>query len=426
MNANLEKLRRAQPLLSRALEKVFQAPAEKEEGARTSSLMSALLEDALRERVSDLHVDPDGAGYQVRFRVDGAVIDTVRLTTADGKRIVRAFKSLADLEHGQARVPQDGRAELNAGSNKVSVRVAVAPTVAGEKLTVRMLAAEMTRRHLHELGLSAGDFELLRHALLNARGMILLSGPTGSGKTTTLYALLQELQGSQRAIVTIEDPVEYVVDGITQIQVNKKQGLTFAEGARGLLRLDPDVILMGEMRDAASARVALDIADTGHLFLSSLHARDAVATITALRNYGLQDFEIAASLDLIVAQRLVRRLCMKCRKEEPPTKAEAKWLELFGQPVPRLTWRATGCPECSLTGYRGRVGIFEVWPLREEEADLILRHTDEHTLRRRLRKQGMSSLLEDDLSKVAEGITSLAEMQAVGGLSFCGSDGARK
>jgi type II secretory ATPase GspE/PulE/Tfp pilus assembly ATPase PilB-like protein len=219
--------------------------------------------------------------------------------------------------------------------------------------------------------------------------------------------------------------VEYVVNGITQIQVNPKQGLTFAEGARGLLRLDPDVILMGEMRDAASARVALDIADTGHLFLSSLHARDAVATITALRNFGLHDFEIAASLDLIVAQRLVRRLCLKCRREEPPTGAEVKWLELFGQPVPRRTWRAVGCPECSLTGYRGRVGIFEVWPLRDEESDLILAHTDEHTLRRRLRKQGMSSLLEDDLAKVADGVTTLAEMQAVGGLSFYTAVGGR-
>jgi type II secretory ATPase GspE/PulE/Tfp pilus assembly ATPase PilB-like protein len=200
--------------------------------------------------------------------------------------------------------------------------------------------------------------------------------------------------------------------------VNEKQGLTFAEGAKGLLRLDPDIILMGEMRDAASARVALDVADTGHLFLSSVHARDAVATITALRNFGLQDFEIAASLDLIVAQRLVRRLCPKCRREEVPTAAEIKWLEVFGQPIPKKTWHAAGCPDCSMTGYRGRLGIFEVWRLHEEEADLILKHADEHTLRRRLRKQGMSSLLEDDLSKVSEGITTLAEMQAVGGFGF--------
>ncbi len=418
MNAKLDELKREQPLLSRGLDKVLQSQNLKEEKTRTSSMVSALLEDALRERASDVHVDPNLEGYQVRFRIDSAVIDTVRLSNADGKRIVRAFKSLADLEHGNARVPQDGRAETRVGDRAVGVRVAVAPTVTGEKLTLRLLIPELARRHLHELGLSPSDLELVRRAVLDARGMILLSGPTGSGKTTTLYALLHELQSTQRSIVTIEDPVEYVVNGITQIQVNPKQGLTFAEGARGLLRLDPDVILMGEMRDPASARVALDIADTGHLFLSSLHARDAVATITALRNYGLQDFEIAASLDLTVAQSMVRRLCLKCRKQEPPTPSEAKWLERFGQPVPQRTWRAAGCPECSLTGYRGRVGIFEVWPLREEESDLILAHTDEHNLRRRLRKQGMSTLLEDDLAKVAEGITTLAEMQAVGGLSF--------
>jgi type II secretory ATPase GspE/PulE/Tfp pilus assembly ATPase PilB-like protein len=376
------------------------------------------LEDAQRERASDVHLDPDSGGYQVRLRIDGALIDTIRLPATDGRRLVRTCKALANLDPSNVRIPQDGRADFKAGGQEAAVRVAVAPTVAGEKLNLRLLPADVTRRKLGELGLSAPDYELLRSAVLDARGMILLSGPTGSGKTTTLYALLQELRPTNKSIVTIEDPVEYVVDGITQIQVNEKQGLTFAEGAKGLLRLDPDIILMGEMRDAASARVALDIADTGHLFLSSVHARDAVATITALRNFGLQDFEIAASLDLIVAQRLVRRLCPKCRKQEPPTAAEIKWLGLFGQSIPQKTWHAAGCPDCSMTGYRGRLGIFEVWRLHEEEADLILKHADEHTLRRRLRKQGMSSLLEDDLSKVSEGITTLAEMQTVGGFGF--------
>ena len=418
MTTILDFRRPSQPILSRLLDKLVQEPGGNEESARTTSLVSALLEDAQRERASDVHIDPDSDGFQVRFRIDGTVIDTLRLSSAEGKRIVRACKSLADLEPGTARVPQGGRAELNVTGRTLAVRVATAPTIAGEKLTLRILREALARPTLNELGLSSPDYELVRGAVQDTRGMILLSGPTGSGKTTTLYALLHELCPTSKSIVTIEDPVEHVVDGITQIQVQEKQGLTFAEGAKGLLRLDPDVILMGEMRDAGSARVALDIADTGHLFLSSLHARDAVATITALRNFGLQDFEIAASVDLIVAQRLVRRLCLKCRKEEPPIAAEAKWLQRLGQPVPEKTWRAAGCPECSMTGYRGRAGIFEVWRLHEEEADLILKHADEHTLRRRLRKQGMSSLLEDDLVKVSEGITSLAEMQAVGGFGF--------
>ena len=410
--------RTSQPILSRLLEKGLDSPAGPDESAHTTSLLSAMLRDAQRERASDLHLDPDSGGYQVRLRIDGAVIDTIRLPAADGTRLVRTCKTLASLDPTNVRIPQDGRAEFKADGQEVAARVAVAPTVAGEKLSLRLLPAHLTWRKLDELGLSAHDCQLLRGAALDARGMILLSGPTGCGKTTTLYALLQELRPTNKSIVTIEDPVEYVVDGITQIQVNEKQGLTFAEGAKGLLRLDPDIILMGEMRDTASARVALDIADTGHLFLSSVHARDAVATITALRNFGLQDFEIAASLDVIVAQRLVRRLCSKCRREEVPTAAEIKWLEVFGQPIPKKTWHAAGCPDCSMTGYRGRLGIFEVWRLHEEEADLILKHADEHTLRRRLRKQGMSSLLEDDLSKVSDGTTTLAEMQTVGGFGF--------
>ncbi len=410
--------RTSQPILSRLLEKGLDSPAGPDESAHTTSLLSAMLRDAQRERASDLHLDPDSGGYQVRLRIDGAVIDTIRLPAADGTRLVRTCKTLASLDPTNVRIPQDGRAEFKADGQEVAARVAVAPTVAGEKLSLRLLPAHLTWRKLDELGLSTHDCQLLRGAALDARGMILLSGPTGCGKTTTLYALLQELRPTNKSIVTIEDPVEYVVDGITQIQVNEKQGLTFAEGAKGLLRLDPDIILMGEMRDTASARVALDIADTGHLFLSSVHARDAVATITALRNFGLQDFEIAASLDVIVAQRLVRRLCSKCRREEVPTAAEIKWLEVFGQPIPKKTWHAAGCPDCSMTGYRGRLGIFEVWRLHEEEADLILKHADEHTLRRRLRKQGMSSLLEDDLSKVSDGTTTLAEMQTVGGFGF--------
>ncbi|MCZ7637327.1 MAG: GspE/PulE family protein [Verrucomicrobia bacterium] len=418
MNSQTPLERPHQPLLCRGLEQALQAPPAGEENTRTSALLNALLEDALRERASDVHLDPAGDGFRIRFRIDGAMIDTLQLSPAEGQRLVRACKNLAALEPGVARVPGDGRAEFRVSDRPLGVRVAVTPTVSGEKLALRLLRAELTRLSLNQLGLSPSDYDLLRRAVQDARGMILLSGPTGSGKTTTLYALLHEMRHTSRSVVTIEDPVEYVVPGITQIQVNPKQGLTFAEGAKGLLRLDPDVILMGEMRDAASARVAIDVADTGLLYLSSLHARDAVATITALRNFGLQDFEIAASVDLIVAQRLVRRLCVKCRRAGSATTEEVQWLERLGQPVPAETWQAVGCPQCSMTGYYGRTGIFEVWRLNEEETDLVLQHADEHTLRRHLRRSGRASMLDDDLAKVAEGITTLAEMQAVGGLGF--------
>jgi general secretion pathway protein E len=298
------------------------------------------------------------------------------------------------------------------------VRVATTPTVLGEKLALRFLPTELARLRLDELGLSEADYAQFRRAIQDARGMVLVSGPTGAGKTTTVYALLHELKAANRAIVTLEDPVEYVIEGITQIQVNEKQGLTFARGIKGLLRLDPDIIMMGEIRDGASARTALEAADSGHVFVSTLHARDVAGTVTALRNYGLADYEIAATLDLVVAQRLVRRLCPACRKQEPPTDVESRWLRLFKQPVPDQTWHAAGCSHCYMTGYRGRVGIFEVWRLNEEFAELILEHADERKLRRRIRHLGLFSLLEDDLQKAAQGLTTLGEMQHVGGLEF--------
>ena len=201
--------------------------------------------------------------------------------------------------------------------------------------------------------------------------MILVSGPTGAGKTTTVYALLHELKQSNRSIVTLEDSVEYVIEGISQIQVNEKQGLTFADGVKGLLRLVPDIVLMGEMRDGVSARAALDAASSGRVFLSTLHARDTTGTITALRNFGRADHKIAVTVDMIIAQRLVGRLCANCRKQEPPAQAEANWLQFYTQPVPRLGWHGSGCPQCGLTGYRGRTGIFEVYRLQEEDADII-------------------------------------------------------
>lgn len=415
---SLEMQRLRQPQLSRLLRKLMDESPTGRDAAHTRALVGAMLEDAVRENASDIHLDPVEGGYQLRLRIDGALVDTVLLQPEQGLHVLRAFKTHADLDAAYSMKPQDGRAEFQVGDRVVAVRVATAPTVLGEKLALRLLPSQLARLSLDQLGLSPKDYEQLSRAMHDARGMILVSGPTGAGKTTTLYALLNELKETNRAIATIEDPVEYVVEGITQIQVNEKQGLTFAEGVKGLLRLDPDIIMMGEMRDAVSARAALDAADSGHVFLSTLHARDVAGTITALRNFGLADHEIAATVDLIVAQRLVRCLCPACRKQEPPTPAEINWLKFYSQPVPKLTWHGVGCAQCGNSGYRGRIGIFEAYRLREEDADLILQHADEHTLRRQIRKYGTLSLVEDDLVKVAEGITSLGELQATGGLGF--------
>ncbi len=408
-----------QPACARLFSEALARPVADE---RTRALATALLEDALREKASDIHLDPGTEGYEVRFRIDGTLVDTLPLPTEPGLHLVRFFKTHADLDPAFALRPQDGRAALPIEGGEVSVRVATGPGVSGEKLALRLLPHALTRPPLDQLGLSTTDYEALTRALRDVRGMILISGPTGSGKTTTLYALVRELSRAGRSVVTIEDPVEYVLDGVTQFQVNERQGLTYAEGVKGLLRLDPDVLMLGEMRDATSARAALDAADSGHVFLSTLHARDAAGTVSVLRHLGLADHEIAASVDLLVAQRLVRQLCPACRRPEPPTADEAQWLRLCGQLVPDKTWRAAGCEKCGGSGYRGRIGVFEIHRLREADADLILAHADEHTLRRHLRGRGALSLLEDDLQKVAEGLTSIAEFRAVGGMGFYACD----
>ncbi len=411
-----------QPARTWRLAETLAQPPTDGAGERTRALATALLEDARREHASDIHLDPVTEGYAVRFRIDGALVDTLLLPSEPGLHLLRYFKTHADMDPAFALRPQDWRAALPVANGEISVRVATGPGVRGEKPALRLLPHALTRPPLDQLGLSVPDYEALTRALHDVRGMVLISGPTGSGKSTTLYALMRELARKGRAIVSVEDPVEYVLDGVTQLQVNARQGLTYAEGVKGLLRLDPDVIVLGEMRDAASARAALDGADSGHVFLSTLHARDAAGTISVLRHLGLADHEIAASVDLLVAQRLVRRLCRACRKPEPPTADEARWLRLCNHPVPDKTWHPVGCPECSGSGYRGRTGVFEIHRLREEDADLILAHADEHTLRRRLRSCGSLSLLDDDLAKVAEGLTSITDFQAVGGMGFFARD----
>jgi type II secretory ATPase GspE/PulE/Tfp pilus assembly ATPase PilB-like protein len=410
--------RARQPLRSKLLREALDAPHAGDVIAHTHATAVALVRDALRERASDIHLDPSLSGYLLRLRIDGCLVDTLLLDHETGTRLVRSFKSHAGMDAAFTFLPQDGRVDFDLDDRKTPMRASVAPTVLGEKLALRFLLPTLKRFRLDELGMSAAHCDLTREVIADSRGMILVSGPTGAGKTTTLYSLLREIQHRNESIVTIEDPVEDLIDGTVQIEVNPKQGLGFAEGVKGLLRLDPDVIMMGELRDASSAHCAIDAADSGRLFLATLHARDTVGTISMLRHYGVADHAIAATLDLVVAERLARRLCAACRKEGEPTEAETRWLELRGFPAPRRTWRATGCPECGMTGYFGRIGIFELWRLNEEQGHALLKHTDELTLRRLLRREGIPSMLDDMLAKVAAGLTSLAEAKALGGFAY--------
>ena len=373
------------------------------------------------KNASDIHLDPVPSGFLLRFRIDGVLVDTVHLDSDQGLPLLRAIKTHADIDTASTRLPKAGRAEFPTRGGTIAVRVATMPTVMGEKLALRLLKPVLARRGIEELGLSPSNFSVLSDAIHDARGMILISGPTGAGKTTTAYALLHELRNTTRSIVSIEEPVEYIIEGITQIQVSEKQGLDFSTGIKGLLRLDPDLIFMGEMRDPNSARAALNAAESAHAFLSTLHARDTAGIITVLRNLSIMDHEIASNLDLIVAQRLIRRLCTACRQHEDLTENEIRWLKTLGCPAPALTWHAKGCPQCRHSGYQRRVGIFEIYRLGEADTDLILQHADEHTLRRHIRYHGMLSMIQDALLKAGEGTTSLAEIQAMGGIGFYAS-----
>lgn len=390
---------------------------------QTPLLSAVLLQEAARVHASDIHLDPVDSGYEVRLRTDGILGEPARLERSQGLHLVRSFKSQAGLDPGHGAKPLSGRTEVSIGGRIFSVRVATAPCVGGEKLTMRLLPPHFVGLSLSELGLTDAAHDLLRNYIQDARGMMLVSGPTGSGKTTTLYAMARKLSESHRSIVSIEDPVEYVLDGIRQIQVNEKQGLTFAEGVRGILRLDPDIIMMGEMRDRPSAEAALDAAESGHACLSTLHARDAAGTITVLRSFGFTDHEIAATVDLVVAQRLVRRLCPHCRRQGAPTTEELRVLEFAGKDVPKETWQSMGCDQCNGTGYAGRVGIFEMHRMDEHDADLILKHVDEHTFRQHLLKTS-DSMLADAILKALGGITTLTEVQTVGGIRFYSSAGS--
>lgn len=384
----------------------------------TQQLLLALLNEAFRRNVSDIHLDPSGQGHALRFRVDGVLQDVGTLDWDRGVHLLRSLKSQAGLEPGFEMMPQSGRLDWTFGGTAASVRVATAPGVRGEKMTLRLLLSERSPMAIHELGLSDKDHgELLRH-IPDVRGMVLVSGPTGSGKTTTLYALMRELRLTGRSIITVEDPVEFVLTDVTQIQVGERKGLDFAEGVKCLLRLDPDIIVLGEMRDASSAHAALHAADAGHVCLSTLHARDAAGTITMLRNFGCMDHEIVAALDLLISQRLVRRLCDQCRRPGPLSSAERDFILGIGHAVPDLSWAAVGCAGCHGTGYKGRIGVFEVYRIRQEDADLVLGHADERAIRAAMRQRGTRSFGDEIMGCVRDGLTSIAELRRGLGLGF--------
>lgn len=377
----------------------------------------ALLADALRERATDIHLDPLAAAVRVRFRVDGALRDVASMEKERGEKLIRSFKARAALDPAPGLLPATGHWHFELEepeSGIVDVRAACAPCASGEKLVLRLLQRSRVRLHLDELGLREDQRDRIERWLGDINGMFLVAGPTGSGKTTTLYALLAAMHMTSRSIVTIEDPIEYQIEGISQMQVDPKRGLTFAEGLRSIVRLDPDYILLGEIRDEESAAAAVEASHGGHILLSTMHSRDAAGAVTVLRSLGIADHASAASLAFVVSERLVRKLCPHCRRQAEPTHADLRWLRALGRPLPQAVWRSEGCEKCRRSGYLGRTGVFQVWPVEEASYEMILQGSDEQALRAHLREMGVRSLLDGGLEKAQAGITDLAELRTIG------------
>ena len=377
-------------------------------GAR--SLTAALLQDASREGTSDIHLDPHSGGYNVRFRVDGELHDVALLSPSQAQRLLNQLKTVASLDPVAHFKPQESRWSYELDDRKLDLRLATTPSVAGEKMSIRLLDTTTAGHHIDELGFSTEELDDIKAWINHPSGLILVTGPTGSGKTTTLYALLHQLKYGEAAVITIEDPVEYLIDGITQIQVDHAHGLTFGEGVKAVLRLDPDHVMIGEIRDRASAESAMDAAITGRIVMSTLHSRDAVAAVTALRNRGAKDHEIAATLSMVVAQRLVRLLCENCRKQRDVNDFERSWLASMGHDAPDHAWDAEGCDQCHGVGFTGRTGIFEVWSLRDRDFDLILDHAGEKQIRAELKRRKHRSLFADAVDMARRGETTFEEV----------------
>ncbi len=376
-------------------------------------LVSSILQQAVGDGASDIHIEPQAQEVTVRFRVDGVLREVMSVPQKLQSGMLARLKVIASLNIAERRVPQDGRFSVRLGGGKVDIRVATLPTAYGEKIVLRLLDTSSVEADLTKLGFSPGAFRRYEEVFRRPYGAILVTGPTGSGKSTTLYATLNELNSPERNIITIEDPIEYRVPGLNQIQVNPRAGLTFASGLRSILRSDPDVIMIGEIRDLETAKISVESALTGHLVLATLHTNNAPGALTRLTEMGVEPFLTSSAVDCVIAQRLARRLCGRCKE---PTNLEPEVLEEMGFPfdlVPEKDldfYKAVGCERCGGSGYRGRLGIYELMRVTEELRELILRRVSTSEISAAAEKAGMVRLKDDGLLKAAQGMTSAEEV----------------
>ncbi len=379
-------------------------------------LLNRLFRETSSVRATDLHIEPSRHHVSVRRRVDGLLAEVERLPVTLGRAAVSRLKILTNLNIAEKRLPQDGRARLRIGDRDYDIRVATMPTIHGESIAIRFLSANTQAPELPRLGLKESDLARLKHEISHAHGMIVVTGPTGSGKTTTLAACLGHLNDPARKLVTIEDPVEYKVEGVNQIQVNPEIGLTFARTLRSLLRFDPDIIMVGEMRDGETASIGVNAALTGHLVLTTLHTNSAAGAVVRLLDLGVQAYLIASTLRCVVAQRLVRKLCTHCRtpyEAGPELIAQLPESALAQVKGPIRLWRATGCGYCGGSGYNGRAPIFELLVVDDGLRRLIKPDVSAEIISHAARKAGMTSLLADGFAKCLDGLTTVEELGRV-------------
>lgn len=371
-----------------------------------------IIQTAVREGASDIHVEPGDKKLKVRFRIDGELYEMLNPPAGLAAALTSRLKIMANLDIAERRIPQDGRIRCTVHGRKLDLRVSTLPTPHGEKTVMRILDTRSINVQLEDLGFDEDSLVIWRKQIERPHGIILVTGPTGSGKTTTLYASLRQLDKTSMNISTVEDPIEYHLDGITQTQTHEKIGLTFSRALKALLRQDPDVIMLGEIRDHDTAVTAIQAALTGHLVLSTLHTNDAPSSVTRLINIGVEPFLVGAALNSVLAQRLVRRLCLHCRVQEPPLEELAEYLQMQGFALDQV-WVAKGCERCRNTGYSGRMGIYELLTIDDSVRDIIARNPNVAEFRRLCLERGMVSLRADGMKKVAAGITTVEEILRV-------------
>lgn len=379
-----------------------------------TSLETIVLTEAVHARASDIHIDPLVEGYSVRMRIDGQLTLWKSINRETGLKMVNQIKADAGIEPGVVYHPVGERLRVRIDDADIDLRITLVPCISGPKLAIRLLDPRQVSKKLPSIGLADDQIHGLQRWLTELNGMILVTGPTACGKTTTLYALLHELVEDSRHVVTVEDPVEYEIDGINQIEVDEKHQLDFEEGVRTSLRLDPDCLMVGEIRERAVAMQAAAASIQGHVVMATMHSRDAVSAVTRLRNFGISDDQISAAVGVIVNQRLVRLLCPDCRSNRRPTDQESSFLASVGRGEIDSVPYSTGCDNCRGSGFKGRTGLFEVWNLDQADYEMILSGADEDSIRSRRRRANASGLVENSLSRIEKGLVSVREVMHLG------------